>query len=247
MNCEQSRQYLNPLIDNELPIETIAKLMRHFESCLDCQSDWTSLLRVNDGVKEIICRIEVPDGLTDRIRSRVSSSKLRNSQAKPARRVYKVAGIVATAALVVLAIQGVLNNAGRKENLVASDFVQAYQASTDVDSTGPGTDSEVQQYTSKQARLPGWTLVKREQCRLENVPALRLCYTNERKQLLSCYLLKHGLFDATGLKKHSKNGRIFCCGRLGRVSIVYCPNGKGDSILVSSLSERELMFLAMRS
>ncbi len=251
MNCDQSRHYLDPLIDNELSIDLTAEMMQHLDSCLQCQDQWTGLTRLRATVLGAIERIEIPPGLVGRIKSRVDKSEGRRSRLSF--RWLNPGSVAAAAAIVIVALVAfiLLTTPKAKDSLVPNDLVADHRNAAAMGSMSVNPQRELRQLQQTLAlepvNLPGWKLVKVEQCQIDKLPAIHLCYANSKKQMLSCYQLKHGLFDAAGLKKHSMNGRIYCCGQLKDVSIVYRPSEKLDRILISAMPERELMSIAVKS
>lgn len=275
MNCEQARHYLDPLVDNALSIDLTAEVMRHLDACLECQDQWTKFVRLQDTVSGVIERIDVPAGLTDRIKAHVDKNmRIGNS--------FSLAGfsprlLSAAAAIILIAIVAVIlvtnmssksgllatklgskdalvaTGVGSKNTVVAHDLVADHKVTAAAVMTMKSSSPQHEllrlqkQLALGPVNLPEWKLIKVEACQIDTLPAIHLCYVNDRKQMLSCYQLKHGLFDTGALKRHSINGRIFCCGQLKDVSIVYCPSDTHDKVLVSAMPERELMSIAKKS
>jgi len=245
MSCEQSRHYLDPLIDNELSIDLTSEIMRHLDTCLQCQIEWTATTKLQASVTEAIEKIEIPPRLVARIKERVEQSRGNQGKLAFLRHKFALTAIAATLILAVIAAYTLTNDSNRKPNIVAGDVVSAYR-SIAMDSAS-GKPIELPVPPEDAARLPGWKLVKVESCQLDKVPARHYCYVNSKMQTLSLYQLQHGFFDTSGLKPHSMNGRSFCCGQLKDVSIVYFPSQKNDRILVSAMPEMELMSIAMKT
>ncbi len=245
MSCEQSRHYIDPLIDNELSVDLTSEVMRHLDSCLQCQVDWLATAKLQVSVTEAIEKIAIPPRLVERIRERVELSRGNRGRMPAFRHRFVITAIAATLIVAVIVAFIFANDLNKKASLVAGDLVASYR-SIAMDST-PGMQFVVPSQSEKSVNLPGWKLVKVEACQFDKVPARHFCYVNSQKQTLSLYELQHGFFDAKGLKTHSMNGRTFCCGQLKDVSIVYCPSEKNDHVLVSAMSEKELMSIAMKT
>lgn len=249
MNCEQSLHYLDPLVDNELSIDLTSEVMRHLDSCLQCQNQWTEITRLRTTISGALNRIEIPGGLVQRIQERVSKSH-GNRRFIFEWRKLRIVSAVAAVVLVAIVAFILVSVPKPRDSLIPNDLVADHRTSTAAAPViTPQDELKRLQKTLalRPVNLPGWKLVKVEACKIDKLPAIHLCYVNSKKKMLSCYQLKHGLFDATGLKKHSMNGRIYCCGQLKDVSIVYCPSDKHDKILVSAMPERELMSIAVKS
>lgn len=251
MNCEQSRNYLDPLIDNELSIDLTSEVMRHLESCIHCQNLWTDMSRLHDTISGAISRIEIPAGLVQRIRGRVEKTIDRRSSGPTISRKIGLLSVAAAIILIVIAAFVLFVNPKEKVALVPNDLVADHRTAAAGSMPPPTPETELHRLqrslSLEPVNVPGWKLIKVEACKIDKLPAIHLCYVNGKKEMLSCYQLKHGLFDASGLKKHSMNGKIYCCGQLDDVSIVYCPRDNSDRILVGAMSERELMMIAVKS
>lgn len=254
MNCQEVQHHLSPLLDNELSIDVTASVMHHLDSCVSCQTDWTAENQLRATLLQSISSIAAPSNLVERIQRAVEddrkfSNRLR-SRFNP--RLAMVAASIAALGVGYSVLSGNFKQGTTQAELSGNPgaLVADYsgKALTTEQHKSLVAMRELQQNLGfAPVNPPGWTFVRAEMCSIDKTPALHLSYVNEKRQTMSCYQVKHGLFDAKGLAKHDMKGRVFCCGKVNNVSVVYCPSEKGDNILVSALPEPMLMAIAMKT
>ncbi len=256
MNCQEVQHHLSPLLDNELSVDVTASVMHHLDHCISCQADWTAENQLRAALLQSIASIKAPSNLVDRLQRAVEEDRRFSKRLRT--RFTPRALVLVAASLAALGILGYAVITANLKQSISQVELSGTPSALVADYSGKALSTEQHKSLVAMRKLqqnlgfqpvtpPGWTFVKAEICSIDKTPALHLSYVNEKKQKMSCYQVKHGLFDAKSLAKHNMKGRIFCCGKVNNVSVVYCPSENGDNILVSSLPEPMLMAIAMKS
>lgn len=254
MKCEEVTPLLNPLIDNELPTQNVALIMEHIQTCHHCQDSWDTLAAIRDRLHTFNKSIAVPGDLLSRIDQRVeqsSRSSWRSTELWTKSRVAAIAALAILAASYFSFVRFKQAHVPTSVNEIVATLSGSHQAGV--------SPAEGLSQLSKQAgfpilvlELPGYHF---KTAQLVKIPGKSLCVVrlayettqNGKPVDLYCYQACQGQIKYAGLNEHHIDGRLLCCGQVGKYSVVYWP-GKGlDHVLVSSLSEHDLMALAMRA
>lgn len=249
MKCEEVLTFLGPLVDNELPTDTTAVVMEHIASCLHCQQEWDAQLFLKRQFQQLDDSIVVsPRGLTlmDKRIDAMSSSP----------RVRQLLVVAATIIAVGLSCFAWLRPQLASRSATLDQVLQTYSLNAiPANSTHP-TDQQLKDLSQhvkfKPAAfdLPGWSLASADVLHLpEHICLLRLVYKSDSDaglRPIAVYQSCQGQLEPPGLKERVVAGRHIRCGQLNGLTLVHWSDTGRDHLFVSSLSEHELMSLALR-
>jgi hypothetical protein len=248
MNCEESKNLLNPLLDDELDVGKAADLGQHLETCLDCQNDWSGLSSLKEQSKVFRETIVIPEGMENRLRAGVE----REFRSEIKTLYFPAALLVAAAcALIGLLVYLNLKPPAIAQTVTVNDVIGH---SNDhivhhhgAPSVAPMSDKIG--FAFKVEPMPGFQFQEADCCDLGDAHCVlaHLTYSrmvNGQEQMLSCYKMKKGMFDSSQLADASTPGLRM--GRVGNLSVMLLPGGESDTVLVSSMTPDELSSLGAK-
>src|SRR5271163_1187689 len=104
MRCEDVRELLGSFIDDELPVEVVARINGHVAECLECQDERTELTMLRSRLHDFRNKLDPSRGFMERLKIGVDG-RMRAKQSAPRLRVSPyLMPIAAVAASVVLYI-----------------------------------------------------------------------------------------------------------------------------------------------
>lgn len=267
MICDEVLPLIDPLVDNELPTQSIALIMEHIRLCPSCQDAWDGRLNLRERFRKLAELVSIPPAALDR----VDNSICQHIHQRLRLAVLRKAGVwVAAAALVLvpLALYTFQQQTKKSEVPVArlkkttqtpatvDDIISEFRRQKTASSTVAEVDlkriSRDAGFKISRLNLRDWRLTSADVIKVTNhSPCLvRMVYVNknaEETSTITCYQACKGQIKAIGLNEHNVKDRYICCGKVDELSVVYWPDQELDNLLVSSLSEPDLMDLALHT
>lgn len=258
MKCDKTKPLIDPLADNELPTETVAHVIEHISGCLECQDIWDSRALLQERFKAFSSRVSIPAGAIERLDRKIAAE----ASSRPSRVSRSTRLIFLSAAAVVLIVVASISII-RFPSLVevgqlASDFSdsdinQSNSAEFLADAIdGPGIKelSKRVGFTVRPPEISGWMLVSADVYKQsgEKLCLARLTYEQKSdgsSKRVRLYQSCAGKIKPEGLREMVVSGRPVCCGQIGELTIVYLQGNGMDNVLVSRMSEKELMGIAL--
>ena len=257
MKCDEVFAQIDPLLDNELPTQPIALIMEHIRNCPPCQETWDSRLALRERFQKLSAVIPVPANALNRIDQSLNTQVHRQQRVAL---VKKLSAWAAAAAIVVVpaaifAVQKLTHHTyppATVEEIVSvfrqeSKSAPPTKTKVDLDLLSRQAGFSIAQLNLRDWRLSSADMVKipsHSQC------IVRLVYVSTASgtpQRITCYQACRGQISVAGLHEHNIGGRYICCGKVDNFSVVYWPMQGRDHLLVSSLSEPDLMSLALHA
>ena len=251
MNCENTQSLLDPLVDNELPTETVALVMKHISSCSDCQDSWDSRTMLKDRFRALSNKISIPKGAIERIDLTIERESNRTVSFRSPRLGYAIAACV-----IVMLGMIVVYQISTPPTVTANQLAANYSGNNIVELNKVREKPSLEAVSAdvgfdiKPPSIKGWNLVSVESCTPEGaaVKMARMKYESVmdgRVQKIACYQSAEGTIKPVGLVERVMKGKRFCCGQIGKLSLVYWPNKGKDHVLVGEISEKAMAMLAM--
>jgi anti-sigma factor RsiW len=210
MACDQWRTQLDAYLDGELPSESMRALDTHLRTCPACAADALSRVQLKRAIKTAGMRFTPSPEFRNQIRKKIAS--------KP-RRSWNVGWALATAALAVVVVAGILGTYLGKQNLQQQQF---YNELADLHvstlaSANPVDVVSTDRHTVKpwfQGKIPftfnlpelqntDFTLLGGRVTYVGQVPGAHLIY-QIRKHQISVFLFPEGLVGLRGTSNVSK-------------------------------------------
>lgn len=123
LNCEEVRQLLDPLVDDELPAHDNAALRNHLQSCSTCRQALHELEALRTDLKQVP-RYVAPPSLLDGVRGRLAGEADRSRPVLPGYRTLRAAASHASAmvlgGLLVYGISVSWDDRGLRDQIVAA-------------------------------------------------------------------------------------------------------------------------------
>lgn len=262
MKCERVLSLLDPLLDDELPTEASASVMEHLNQCHNCQDSWDEQMSLRRQFQELAQDLQIPnDGirrLDRRLRSEEKQGLILLLFGRG--RIAVAVALLALAGLLVFQLRSTEQlqpiEKPHKDHMpalvgeLATNYGQAVQSATTGDATEEfkGVKKEVE-FNVRELSFRGWKLASAKVLHLpESACIVRLTYVakiNGKSEKLICYQSCQGNIKPEGLTAHSIDGRQVCCGKIDGLSLVFWPGDGRDHVLIGTLSEKELMLLAL--
>jgi hypothetical protein len=252
MNCEEVCSLLNPLFDDELANEKASELVHHLDKCPRCQNSWNKLTVLHEQAVSMRDKIEVPDGLEARLRSRVKAETV---AVLPDRRRL----LLSAAALVVVLIIAATMFVTRQNAAIASPISAEEIVGHAVDHT-VSADAKPERVDVKAGtrevgcspltgHCPTWNLVKLDECCVgcggHKVWHLTYCRNeNGQNEQVACYQMPKGSFNRKSMAEHpSPTGKPEEA-VVNKMSVLLVDANNIDIVLVSSQPETTLYTIA---
>jgi len=253
MNCDEVCSLLNPLFDDELANEKASELVHHLDKCTRCQNSWTKLTALHEQALLLRDKVQIPDGLEDRIRGRVKAATV---STLPKR---KWQTILTAAALVVALILAATMFFTKQDAAVASpisaeDVVghtvdhavadDAKQEAIDVKASSKEVGCEPHCF-----QCGTWKLVEMDECCVGcgGHKVWHLTYARHKDgqcEQVTCYQMPKGYFDRKTLAEHPSPTGKPAEAVVNNMSVLLVDAKNKDIVLVSSLSEAALYPIA---
>jgi hypothetical protein len=260
MNCDEVRALLGAFIDDELPVEVVARINAHVIDCLGCQDERTVLTLVRSRMHDYRQQLEPPAGFTETLKEKVEARLQDKRRVLKLRTPTYLIPIAAAAALVLCflphggeqstpphtatALRTVPLSAHELysyENNLKRSKIQPVEYDSRLATRLTG-------FTAQPPKFQGWKLVRTSIATVNSTKAIKYSYSQMGKiKTMTCYQFQGGIFDASGLAHHVINGRSICCGTQNNVSLVYWRNANKDFVLASEIPRADLMSIALDS
>lgn len=267
MKCDEVLPLIDPLLDNELPTQLIALIMEHIRNCPSCQDIWDSRLALRERFRKLADSISVPTAALQHVDQSLSVHIRRQQHFALFKRL--TAWVAAAAVIVVpVAVFTFQKLTHRSESPVVTAQKATHPPATveeivnlfRQESKAPTAQAKVDlAHLSHQAgfsiaklNLHDWRLASADMVKIPSHSQclVRLVYVSTasgKTKTITCYQACHGQIKVAGLNEHNIGGRYICCGKVQNFSVVYWPMQGRDHLLVSSLSEPDLMALALHT
>lgn len=263
MNCQDVRQLLGPFVDDELPVELVARINRHLVDCLECQDEQTSLTIVCSRLRDDRHQFDPPQGFMERLKENVEARQ-RASKRIPrfSTPLYMVPIAAAAAALVfcVLPRSEPQRSVGTATSMLHSIPLTAqslYSNEHDIRKSqlhpveyASASAAQLTGCAVEPPRFDGWNLNRTCVVSVNTTKAIKYSYRqidHGKIKTIECYQFRGGMFDASELNHHVIDGRPICCGTKGNVSLVYWRDKNKDFVLASELPREDLLSIALDS
>jgi anti-sigma factor RsiW len=210
MACDQWRVQLDAYLDGELPSDSMRALDAHLRTCPACAADALARVQLKRAIKTAGTRFTTSAEFRNQIQKKIAS--------KP-RRTWNVGWVLATGALAVLLVAGLLGTYLEKQNLRQQQF---YSELADLHvstlaSANPVDVVSTDRHTVKpwfQGKVPftfnlpelqntDFTLLGGRVTYLGQVPGAHLIY-QIRKHQISVFVFPEGLVGLSGASNVSK-------------------------------------------
>ncbi len=262
MKCERVLSLLDPLLDDELPTEASAFVMEHINLCPNCQDDWDEQMSLRKQFQEFAQDLQVPADAIKRLDRRLRSEEKQSLILRlfGRGRIAVAVAILAIAGLSVFQLQSSDElqtiEKSHKDHVPAlvGELARNYGEAVHSDTTGNATEelkevAKEVEFNVKELAFHGWKLASAEVLHLpKSACIVRLTYLAKisgKTETLICYESCQGNIKPEGLTAHSIEGRQVCCGKIDGLSLVFWPSDGRDHVLIGTLSEKQLMVLAL--
>jgi hypothetical protein len=266
MKCDEVLPLIDPLLDNELPTQPMALLMEHIRNCPPCQDAWDGRLALRERFRALAA-IPVPATALQH----VDQSLIAHIQQQQRLTLFKRFSVWAAAAAVVLVPFAIFTFQKQTKHTEApvvaahktthtpatvTEIVKEFRQESKTPSPQARVDlnqlSQQAGFSISKLNLRNWRLASADMVKLPSHSQclVRLVYVSKdagKTRSITCYQACQGQIKAAGLNEHNIGGRYICCGKVQNFSVVYWPKQGLDHLLVSSLSEPDLMALALRT
>lgn len=254
MKCAEVISMLDALLDNELATQTAAEMNDHMKECAPCATEWQEHLALRERMRTLGNKIATPPRLAVRIHKHVE----RNQPGAQALRVALAASILAclvSFGALKYFIQTYATSPGSavavkspssKLTLASLLANQSLLIAASDCTADPTCLSKQAGFPVCSLTLPGWKLASARLVKASSgtICMAQLSYVNPKNETLVCYQSSTGTIPIADLNHHTIGGRLFCCGKVCKMSVVYFPKDGHDFFLVSRLPEEDLMDLA---
>jgi hypothetical protein len=262
MNCDEVRALLGAFIDDELPVEVVARINAHVIDCLGCQDERTVLTLVRSRVHDYRQQLEPPAGFTETLKEKVEARLHAKRSVLKLRTPAYLIPIAAAAAVVLFFLPHRVEQSTQPHTVTATALqkipLSAHELYSYEDDLKNFKIKPVEYdsrlatrltgFTAQPPRFQGWTLVRTSIATVNSTKAIKYRYSQRGKiKTMTCYQFQGGIFDASELAHHVINGRSICCGTQNNVSLVYWRNANNDFVLASEMSRADLMSIALDS
>lgn len=248
MKCDEVHSFLGPLVDDELPTDTTAIVMQHIASCLQCQQEWDAHLLLNKQFQQLHDSIAVPErGLA----SIDKSINALNPSPDSGLKIFAAATVMAIG-LICLSF---LHHEPERRPTVFEQVLQTYPAKTMLASATEPIDMQLAnlshhvKFKPSAIDIPGWSLASADVLHLPgHICLLRLVYKADGpgQSTIAVYQSCQGQLKPYGLQERIVAGRHLHCGQVNGLAVIHWSDAERDQLFVSSLSEQDLMSLALR-
>lgn len=254
MKCNEVLPLIDPLLDNELPTQPTALLMEHIGTCTGCQDAWDGRLGLRERFRRFATAIPIPQGGLERLDQALQNVVQRQTRFTQLKRglLWTAAAALVLVPVSVLTMQKI--STGSSAPASVAEIVDTFRTEqltslANENSSNLASLSQKAGFTITDLKMPHWQLSSAKMLKLpqHSQCIVRLVYVRKlpgKTEQIACYQSCQGQITSAGLSEHSVKGRYFCCGKISDLSVVYWPNQGKDHLLVSSLSERDLVTLA---
>ena len=257
MKCDEVLPLIDPLLDNELPTQPIALIMEHIRNCPSCQDAWDGRLALRERFQKLAVAIPVP---ADALKHVDQSLNAHIQQRQHFALVKRLTAWAAAAAIVIIpatvfTVQKLTHHSYPPATVEEIVNVFRQEANTQTPSREKldlDRLSHQAGFSIAKLNLPDWRLASADMVKIPSHSQclVRLVYISTasgKTRTITCYQACHGQIKVAGLNEHKIGGRYICCGRVHNFSVVYWPKQGLDHLLVSSLTEPDLMDLALHT
>lgn len=257
MKCDEVMPLIDPLLDNELPTQPIALIMEHIRNCPSCQDAWDSRLALRERFRKLAVSIPVPASALQHVDKALNLHLQQRQRFALFKRLtaWAAAAAIIVVPATVFTVQKLTHHSYPPATVeeIVNVFRQESKPATpaqnkvDLDRLSHQAGFSIAKLNLRDWRLASADMVKipsHSQC------IVRLVYLSTasgKTKTITCYQACHGQIKVAGLNEHNIGGRYICCGKVHNLSVVYWPMQGRDHLLVSSLSEPDLMSLALHT
>lgn len=247
MKCDEVLTLLGPLVDDELPTDTTAIVMQHIASCLNCQQEWDAHLFLNQQFQQLDDSIVVPERGLANIDKRINAM---NASPDSRLKMIAAAAIVAIGLLCFPFFQRLQE----PRSTVFEQALRAYPGNPVLARSSEPIDiqlaklSQHVKFKPRAINLPGWSLASADVVHLPgHTCLLRLVYEADgpSQRTIAVYQSCQGQLRPRGLGERMVAGRHVRCGQINGLAVVHWSDAERDQLFVSSLSEQDLMSVAL--
>lgn len=246
MKCDEVLTFLGPLVDDELPTDTTAIVMQHIASCLTCQQEWDAHLLLSKQFQQLDDSIAVPGHGLANIDRRISSLNASSHS-----RLRIMAAAVAMA-IGLLCFSFLGPHPFTPGSTVFEQALKTYPAKTVLARSTEPIDKQLEKlshhvkFKPSAIDLPGWSLASADVVHLPgHTCLLRLVYKAGPGQI-AVYQSCQGQLKPHGLDERIVAGRRLRCGQINGLAVIHWSDADRDQLFVSSLSEQDLITIALR-
>jgi hypothetical protein len=263
MNCEDVGALLGSFIDDELPVEVVARINGHIVDCLECQDERTTLMMVSSRVRDFRQQLDPPPGFVERLKHNVEARQRADSYALSYRNSSYMVPFAATAAVFVFVllphgadkITSTRTVTNEHRTLLSAQDLYSYERDMQKSNLrpiefDPSLTARIIGFVAQAPQFPGWRLVTTSVVTVNTTKAIKYSYSHidhGNIKSMVCYEFRGGVFDAAELSHHVIDGRSICCGTKDNVSLVYWRNSNKDFVLASDLPRADLLSIALDS
>lgn len=257
MKCDEVMPLIDPLLDNELPTQPIALIMEHIRNCPSCQDAWDSRLALRERFHKLAVSIPVPASALQHVDKALNVHLQQRQRFALFKRLtaWAAAAAIIVVPATVFTVQKLTHHSYPPATVeeIVNVFRQESKAATpaqnkvDLDRLSHQAGFSIAKLNLRDWRLASADMVKipsHSQC------IVRLVYVSTasgKTKTITCYQACQGQIKVAGLNEHNIGGRYICCGKVHNFSVVYWPMQGRDHLLVSSVSEPDLMALALHT
>lgn len=247
MKCDEALTHFGALVDDELPTDTTAIVMQHIAACLECQKEWDAQLHLNKQFQQLEDSITIPALGLERIDKRISAL----NSFQTAHLGIVAAAIVACGLLCIPFLQ----HKPEKQSTVFEQVFQTYPTNPLIATSSEPIDAQLKnlsphvKFKPSPNHLPGWTLASADVLHLPgHVCLLRMIYQADGagKKTVAVYQSCKGQLTPHGLRERVIAGRHLYCGQVNGLAVIHWSDAERDQLFVSSLSEDDLISLALK-
>lgn len=273
MKCDEVMPLIDPLLDNELPTQPIALIMEHIRNCPSCQDAWDSRLALRERFRKLAVSIPVPTSALQHVDKALNVHLQQRQRFALFKRLtaWTAAAAIIVVPATVFTVQKLSHHSYPPTAVlpVQKTTLHSYPPATveeivnvfrqESKAARPSQEKVDLHRLSHQAgfgiaklNLRDWRLASADMVKIPSHSQciVRLVYVSTasgKTKTITCYQACQGQIKVAGLNEHNIGGRYICCGKVHNFSVVYWPMQGRDHLLVSSLSEPDLMALALHT
>lgn len=248
MKCDEVLTFLGPLVDDELPTDTTAIVMQHIAYCLKCQQEWDAHLLLTKQFQQLDDSIAVPADALANIDKRINSLNASSHS--------RLKIIAAAVAMVIgLLCLPFLRPHPEPRSTVFEQALKTYPAKTALAQSTEPIKRQLEKlshhvkFKPNAIDLPGWSLASADVVHLPgHTCLLRLVYKADGpgQKTIAVYQSCQGQLKPNGLDERIVAGRHLRCGQVNGLAVIHWSDPDRDQLFVSSLSEQDLITIALR-
>ena len=248
MKCDEVLTFLGPLVDDELPTDTTAIVMQHIASCLTCQQEWDAHLLLSKQFQQLDDSIAVPGHGLANIDRRIGSL---NASSHSRLKIMAAAVAMAIGLLYV----SFISPHPEPRSTVFEQALKTYPAKTVLTRSTESIEEQLEKlshhvkFKPSAIDLPGWSLAAADVVHLPgHTCLLRLVYKADGpgQRTIAVYQSCQGQLKPYGLNERIVAGRHLRCGQVNGLAVIHWSDADRDQLFVSSLSEQDLITIALR-